>query len=131
MIQEFRAHGGSVVECAGMPLLLLNTTGARSGQPHVTPLAYLADGDRLLIFAANGGRLGQPAWYHHLVTHPDVTVEVGIEHFAAKALVLTGEDRDRLSAKQASVDRRFAEFQTNTGRPIPVIALLRTEKGAV
>lgn len=129
--QEFRAHGGSVTEFAGTPLLLLTTIGARSGQQYVTPLAYLADGDRLLIFAANGGRPTHPAWYHNLVAHPDVTVEVGTGHFAAKALVLTGEERDRLYAKQASVDQRFAEFQANTVRTIPVIALLRTEKGDV
>jgi deazaflavin-dependent oxidoreductase (nitroreductase family) len=131
IIQEFRAYGGSVAAFAGTPLLLLTTIGAKSEQQHVTPVAYLADGDHLLIFAANGGRPGQPDWYHNLVAHPDVTVEVGTEHFAARALVLTGEERDRLYTKQASVDRRFAEFQENTVRTIPVITLLRTEKGAL
>ena len=101
IIQEFRAHGGNVAEFAGTPLLLLTTIGAKSGQKHVTPVGYLADGDRLLIFAANGGRPRQPDWYYNLVAHPDVTVQVGTEEFAARALVLTGEERNRFYAKQA------------------------------
>ena len=125
-IEAFRANGGKV---GGMwearPLLLLTTTGAKSGQRHTTPTMYLRDGDRLLIFASKGGAPTNPAWYHNLVTHPQVTVEVGSETYEATATILTGEERDRLYARQAELYPQFGEYQANTTRKIPVIALER------
>ena len=126
MIDEFRANGGKVGGMwEGRPLLLLTTTGARSGQRHTTPTMYLRDSDRLLIFATKGGAPSHPDWYHNLAAHPQVTVEVGKETYEATATVLKGEERDRLYARQAELYPQFGEYQKRTTRKIPVIALER------
>ena len=126
IIEEFRANGGKVGGMwEGRRLLLLTTTGAKSGQRRTNPLAYLPDGDRLLIFASKAGAPTNPDWYHNLVAHPDVTVEVGAETYEATAAVLAGEERDRLYAKQAQVSPAFADYQAKTTRAIPVVALSR------
>jgi deazaflavin-dependent oxidoreductase (nitroreductase family) len=126
VLEEFRANEGKVGGMwEGRPLLLLTTTGAKSGQRRTTPVMYLHDGDRLLVFASKGGAPTHPAWYHNLLTHPNVTVEVGPETYEATATVLTGEQRDRLYAKQARLFPQFGEYQTKTTRTIPVIALER------
>jgi deazaflavin-dependent oxidoreductase (nitroreductase family) len=123
-IEAFRANGGKVGGMwEGRPLLLLTTTGAKSGQRRTTPTMYLRDGDRLLIFASKSGAPTHPAWYHNLVAHPQVTVEVGSETYEATATILTGEERDRLYARQAELYPQFGEYQANTTRKIPVIAL--------
>jgi deazaflavin-dependent oxidoreductase (nitroreductase family) len=101
-IEAFRANGGKVGGMwEGRPLLLLTTSGAKSGRRHTTPTMYLADGDRLLIFASKSGAPTNPDWYHNLLVHPEVTVEVGTETYEATATPLTGEERDRLFARQA------------------------------
>jgi deazaflavin-dependent oxidoreductase (nitroreductase family) len=121
IVQEYRATGGSVPGFGGSSgMLLLTTTGARSGHRRTTPMMYRRDGDRLVVFASNIGSKGHPAWYHNLVAHPDVTVEVGSERFDATAVVTTGEERDRLWRLFP-----FPEHQEKTDRQIPVIALER------
>src|SRR5204862_4672414 len=126
MIEEFRTNKGKVGGFwEGKPLLLLTTTGAKSGQRRTAPTMYLRDGDRLLIFATKGGAPTNPAWYHNLVAHPQVTVEVGTETYQARAVVTTGEARDRLYARNAAALPVFAEYQQKTSRRIPVIALER------
>lgn len=126
IIEEFRANKGKVGgPFEGAPMLLLTTTGAKSGKRHTTPLVYLPDNDRLIIFASKGGAPTDPDWYYNLVAHPQVTVEVGAETFDATAIVLTGEERDRLYNRQAQVNPVFADFQAKTTRMIPVIALQR------
>jgi deazaflavin-dependent oxidoreductase (nitroreductase family) len=125
-IEAFRANGGKVGGMwEGRPLLLLTTTGAKSGQRRTNPTMYLADGGRLLVFASKGGAPINPDWYHNLLAHPEVTVEVGGETYEATATVLTGEEHDRLYARQAELYPQFAEYQTKTTRKIPVIALER------
>jgi deazaflavin-dependent oxidoreductase (nitroreductase family) len=125
-IEEFRANGGKVGGMwEGRPLLLLTTTGAKSGQRRTRPVMYLRDGDRLLVFASKGGAPTNPDWYHNLVAHPEVTVEVGTENYEATATPLTGEERDRLFAKQAGLYPQFGAYQARTTRKIPVIALER------
>ena len=125
-IEAFRSNGGKVGGMwEGRPLLLLTTTGARSGQRRTNPVMYLADGDRLLIFASKGGAPGNPDWYYNLLAHPQVTVEVGTETYEATASVLSGEERDRLYARQAELYPQFADYQARTTRKIPVIALQR------
>jgi len=104
-------------------MLLLTTTGAKSGTLRTTPLVYLPDGDRLVVIASKGGAPTHPAWYHNLVAHPDVTVEVGSEMLPVRAAVLSGEERDRLYARQAALRPAFAEYQAKTTRRIPVVAL--------
>ena len=131
VIEEFRTHAGKVGgPFEGRPMLLLTTTGAKSGQRHTTPLVYLPDGDRRLIFATKGGAPTNPDWYYNLVAHPQVTVEVGngnggTETYEATATVITGQERDQLYAKQVQANPAFGDYQTKTSRVIPVIALER------
>jgi deazaflavin-dependent oxidoreductase (nitroreductase family) len=126
LIEEFRAHGGKVGGMwEGTPLLLLTTAGARSGERRTTPMAYLPDGDRLIVWASNGGSPRNPDWYHNLLAHPQVTVEVGTETFDAIAVVTADAERDRLWARGVAVYPSLAEHQAKTTRQIPVIALSR------
>jgi deazaflavin-dependent oxidoreductase (nitroreductase family) len=123
VIDSFRANSGKVEQ--GMSLLLLTTTGAKSGQQRTTPVAYSTDGDRFIILASKGGAPTNPAWYSNLVAHPTVTVEVGAEQFQARATVAEGSERERLFAQHAQLMPGFAEYQQKTTRQIPVIILER------
>ena len=130
IIEGFRANGGKVGgQFEGAPMLLLTTTGAKTGRRLTSPLVYARDGDRLLVFASNAGAPTNPAWYHNLVANPTATVEVGTEMFEARATVVTGAERDRLYAEQASRMPGFATYQQNTTRVIPVVALERQPRG--
>jgi deazaflavin-dependent oxidoreductase (nitroreductase family) len=124
VIEEFRRTGGQTGGTGRT--LLLTTTGARSGRERTVPLAYLADGDRLLIFGSRAGSGKHPDWYWNLRNNPIVTVEVGAEKYRARATPLEGEERDRLFARQKKVMPIFAEYESRTKRIIPVIALERT-----
>ena len=123
VIAAFRANGGKVQ--GPNSLILLTTTGARSGQPRTNPVAYSTDGDRLIIIASKGGAPTNPDWYFNLVAHPTVTVELGTERFQAHATVAEGEERDRLYAHHAELMPGFAEYQEKTTRKIPVVILER------
>ena len=122
VIDELRANGGKDPE---RTLLILTTTGARSGKPFTTPLAYQRDGDRLLVFASKAGDPKHPDWYHNLVANPEVTVEVLGETFQARATTLVGEERDRFYAKQVADSPVFGDYEKKTTRVIPVVALER------
>ncbi|MEE8442830.1 MAG: nitroreductase/quinone reductase family protein, partial [Dehalococcoidia bacterium] len=89
------------------------------------PLMYLLDNDRLVVFASKGEAPTNPEWFHNLVANPRVVVEVGTETFEAEAVVVTGEERDRLYAKQAELFPQFAGYAQGTTRTIPVVALVR------
>lgn len=124
VIEEFRANGGKVGGMMeGAPVLILHTTGAKTGREIISPLIYHAEGDRLLIFAAKGGDDVNPAWYHNLVANPDVTVELGTETTAMRATVITGMERDRIYAEQVERMPAAGDYQRRTSRVIPVIAL--------
>jgi deazaflavin-dependent oxidoreductase (nitroreductase family) len=124
VIEEFRANHGKVGgHFEGAPLLLLHTTGARSGKTRINPMMYLADAGRYLVFASKAGSDSNPAWYHNLLAHPEVRIEVGDETFAAQAVELRGEERDTYFAEQARRYPGFAGYQEKTDRIIPVIAL--------
>jgi len=127
LIKEFRANGGKVLSgpFVNAPLLLLTTTGAKSGRPFTTPLVYTKDGDRIVIIASKGGFQTNPAWFHNLKAHPTVTIELGKEKFQAKAVITTDPERQRLFDAQAKVMPNFTEYQKATTRQIPVIALQR------
>ena len=126
IIDEFRANGGAVAgQFASVPLLLLTTTGAKSGQSRTNPLAYLADGDRCIIIASYAGGPKNPPWYYNLAANADVTVEVGSETFAAQATVLDEPERTEMYNRVADAMPAFAEYQSKTTRLIPVIALTR------
>jgi deazaflavin-dependent oxidoreductase (nitroreductase family) len=95
VIEEFRTSGGHLSgDFAGAPLLLLHTRGAKSNAERVNPVMYLEDGKRLFVFASKAGSDSNPDWYYNLVAHPEVTVELNDETFAATAVVLDGEERD-------------------------------------
>ena len=124
VIEEFRANGGTVGGTLGStPLLLLGTTGARSGRPRTTPLAYRRVGGRLYVIASSGGRPAHPGWYFNLRAHPEVTVEIGDERFAGTATVLEGAERDRVFAAIAARSPDAGRYQAQVVRTIPVIAL--------
>jgi deazaflavin-dependent oxidoreductase (nitroreductase family) len=128
LIDEFRANGGKVGGMwEGTPLLLLTTAGAKSGQLRTTPMGYMADGDRLIVFASSGGTPTHPDWYHNLVAHPQVTIEVGTETFDAIAVVTEDAERDKLWTQGVALYPSLAEHQAKTTRQIPVIALSRQE----
>ncbi|HZS24382.1 MAG TPA: nitroreductase family deazaflavin-dependent oxidoreductase [Gaiellaceae bacterium] len=126
IIEEFRANEGRVGgRWEGRDLLLLTTTGRKSGRPHTTPMVYTRDGDRLLVYASKAGAPTHPDWYLNLVANPRVTVEVGAERYEATATPLEREERDRAFAAQAERVPTFAEYQQKTNRVIPVVALVR------
>jgi deazaflavin-dependent oxidoreductase (nitroreductase family) len=123
VIETFRANGGVVP--GPNRLLLLTTTGARSGQERTTPVAYSTDGDRLVIVASKGGADTNPDWYFNLLAHPTVTVELGAERFQARASVAGEDERERLYARHAELMPGFAEYPQKTERKIPVVLLER------
>ena len=126
IIEEFRSNAGQVGgQFAGAPLLLLTTTGAKSGHEYTTPVMYLADDDRLVVFASKAGAPTNPDWYHNLVANGSAKVEVGTETFTVDAEVASRPERDRLYGIQAERYPGFAEYQEKTSRVIPVVILRR------
>ena len=126
LIEDFRANRNKVGgPFEGRRLLLLTTTGARSGKPRTTPMMYIPDGERLLVIASNAGAPAHPDWYRNLLAHPQVTVEVGTETFEATAAVAEGEERQRLWTRIVELYPFFAEHQAKITRQIPVIVLSR------
>ncbi|MER6091433.1 nitroreductase/quinone reductase family protein [Streptomyces bluensis] len=131
VIEEFRANRGRVGgHFEGARLILLTTTGARTGTPHTTPVGFLHDGDgRILVIASAGGSPKHPDWFRNLVAHPRVTVESGAFTYEAEAVVLTGKERDQAFARAVESDPGWAEYQARTDRVIPVVALREIAKG--
>lgn len=126
IIAEFRANKGVVGEpFAGAPLLLLGTTGAKSGAARTNPLAYVNDGDRLVVIASFAGAANNPPWYHNLLANPEVTVEVGDDKYQARASVVDEPERSALYQKMVAAMPIFEEYKAKTSRVIPVIALTR------
>ena len=126
VIEEFRANDGKVGgHFENIPLLLLHTMGAKSGEPRLNPVAYMADGERYVIVASKGGSPTHPAWYYNLVAHPEVTVEVGTETFQAHADVVQEPERTELFGKVSTQYPGFAEYERKTTRVIPVVVLTR------
>ena len=125
VIEEFRANDGKVGgPFEGAPVLLLTTVGAKSRERRTTPVMYLPDGERMIIFASLGGAPNNPAWFHNLVANPSTTVEVGSDTVEVNAVVTSGEERDRLFDQQAALYPQFADYAQKTTRQIPVVALV-------
>ena len=125
-IEEFRANKGKVGGFwEGRPLLLITTTGAKSGRHHTNPVMYMREDGHLYIFASKGGAPAHPDWYHNLLAHPAVTVELEDEKFNATAKPVKGEERDEIYARWARQYPQFQEYQEKTSRKIPVIELER------
>jgi deazaflavin-dependent oxidoreductase (nitroreductase family) len=126
IITEFRANHGRVGgPFAGMNLLLLTHTGAKSGRSYTTPLAYTRDGDHFVIIASKGGAPNHPDWYYNLLAHPDVQVEIGDDTFPVHAAATSGTERRRLYDQQAAQYPVFKEYEAKTTREIPVFVLSR------
>ena len=126
IVEEFRANGGKVGgRFANRPMMILTTTGAKSGLPRTVPLVYTMDGDRIVIIASKGGAPTHPDWYHNLIANREVTVEIGTERFDARARVTEGEERDRLYDAMAAQMPFFAEYKRTTERRIPLVVLER------
>jgi deazaflavin-dependent oxidoreductase (nitroreductase family) len=127
IIDEFRANEGVVGgPFEGAPVVLLTTTGAKSGKSRTNPLVGQMDDDgTMYVFASKGGAPTNPDWYHNLVANPEVEVEFGTDRFEATAEIVTGEHRNEIFARQAAAFPGFAEYQQNTDRVIPVVALRR------
>jgi deazaflavin-dependent oxidoreductase (nitroreductase family) len=125
IIEEFRANEGNVGgSFTGAPILLLHTTGAKTGRERVNPMMYLdLDGHRY-VFASKAGADTNPDWYWNLVAHADVTVEVGTDIYEVSARPVTGDDRDQVYSEQARRYPGFAEYEQKTSRVIPVVELI-------
>jgi deazaflavin-dependent oxidoreductase (nitroreductase family) len=126
IIDEFHANKGLVGGMFdGMPLLLMHTTGAKSGQTRTIPVVYTKDGDNFVVIASKGGADTNPDWYHNLVAHPDVKIEVGTDTFDAHATEAKDSERERLYAQQADLYPQFNDYKSKTSRTIPVFVLKR------
>ena len=125
-IDEFRANGGKVGgQFEGFPLLLLTSTGAKSGQRRVNPVAYFDIDDRIYIVGSSAGRDRDPAWAFNIRAHPEASVEIGTEPAkAVTARELPREERDRVYAVVAERAPGFADYETRTDRVIPVFELV-------
>lgn len=126
IIEEFRANEGRVGgNFEGAPVLLLHTTGARSGTERVNPMMFLNEDDRIYVFASKAGAETHPDWFHNLRANPRVSVELGTEHYEATAVILDEAERSRVYAEQATRFPGFADYQNKTTRVIPVVELVR------
>ena len=128
VIEEFRANGGKVKGWA--PLILLTTTGAKTGQARIIPLMHVPYDNGVLAVASKGGAEKDPEWYKNILAQPHVTVEVGSEKFETTARVLTGEERAKAFEKAVEVFQPYGEYQKKAPREIPVILLERRANGA-
>jgi deazaflavin-dependent oxidoreductase (nitroreductase family) len=126
IIDEFRTNGGKVGgEWDGSHLLLLHSTGAKTGRHRVNPVGYRRDGDRFVVLGSNGGAPTHPDWYYNLRANPQVTVEVGSERFDARARVAANDERDRLWREFKNEVPVLADYEQKTSRQIPVVVLER------
>ena len=128
VIEEFRANGGVVGGgFEGVLLVLITTVGAKTGNPRTNPAVYLRDGERILLFATNSGGPKNPGWFHNLLAHPQVTIEIGenggVRTHRARAVPLQGAERDDFYELQAQRDPTFRQYEATTSRTIPVVAL--------
>jgi deazaflavin-dependent oxidoreductase (nitroreductase family) len=126
IMEEFHANGGKVGgRFAGVDILILTSTGRKSGQMRWNPIAYSTDRDRYIIVASKGGAPTSPDWYHNLVANGSAVIEVGNDVIPVEATIATGAERDRLYAQHATRMPAFTDYAKNTTRTIPVIVLTR------
>ncbi len=126
IIEEFRANDGKVGGVfEGQTILLLHTTGAKSGKERINPVVCLSDNDRYVIIASKGGAPTNPDWYHNIVANPQVNAEVGTEQFSATATIAQEPERTQLYEKMEAINPGFTEYKNKTDRVIPVVILER------
>ena len=124
IIEEFRANGGKVGgPFEGRTLLLLHSTGARTGHERVNPLAYRKEGDTYFVFASKGGAPDNPDWYHNLLANPETEIEVGTDTIKVRARDTKGQERDEVWGRQIVEFPAFGDYENKTTRTIPVVAL--------
>ena len=124
IINEFRANDGAVGgNFEGAPLLLLHSTGAKSGEERVHPIVYQAVGDDYAVFASKAGAPSHPAWFHNLVANPSASIEVGADTVPVTATVLEGDARATVWERQKELMPGFADYEKATDRVIPVVLL--------
>jgi deazaflavin-dependent oxidoreductase (nitroreductase family) len=125
MIKQHRRSGDKF---QGLDLLYLTTTGAKTGQKRMTPVAYFADGDGWLVVASSAGAARHPGWYHNMAAHPDqIWIELGGEQFRVVAEQLDGARREAALQRITGEQPRYAKYQQKTDRVLPVIRLSRAE----
>ncbi|WP_199253378.1 nitroreductase family deazaflavin-dependent oxidoreductase [Mycolicibacterium mengxianglii] len=128
IVEEFRANGGKVGgPFAGADLLLLHTTGAKSGKPRLSPLAYFTIDGKMLILGSYAGAPRDPAWVHNLRANPRAHIEVGTDEYDVTVRELPLEERDELYPKVVAAAPGFGEYQSKTSRVIPLFELTRTQ----
>jgi len=124
IVAKFRANGGEVAEF-GADLLVLTTTGAKSGQPRLSPLGYLTIDGKTIVFGSYAGAPKDPAWVHNLRADPRAHIEVGTESYDVLAREVPADERDQLVSKVVALTPVFAEYQAKTSRVIPLFELQR------
>ncbi|MCB0112196.1 MAG: nitroreductase family deazaflavin-dependent oxidoreductase [Caldilineaceae bacterium] len=125
----YRISGGKLAsEIANLPILLITTTGRKSGKPHTNPVVYLKEGQDFLVAASVGGMDWHPSWYFNLKELPQAKIKVGNQTFAVQATITSGDERDRLYEKFKAASNNFAKYEKNTSRVIPVIRLTPTQR---
>ena len=127
IIADFRANGGQITvgRLAGASMLLMTTTGAKTGEPRTAPVGYHREGDSYIVVGSNAGRDEQPAWLANVRKNPLVTVEVGTEKFQARARITEGAERSRLLDDRIAAVPQFGDYQKMTARELPVLVLDR------
>jgi deazaflavin-dependent oxidoreductase (nitroreductase family) len=125
LIEDMREHEGRVTQgpMAGRPLMVLTTTGARTGKLRTAIVTYTRDDGRYVIAGSKSGAPTHPAWFHNLIANPVVTVEAGGKTFQARATVTEGPERDRLWNQHATERPEFRDYPNKTSRVIPMIVL--------
>jgi deazaflavin-dependent oxidoreductase (nitroreductase family) len=128
LIEDMRAHGGRVTSgpLEGHPLLLLWSTGAKTGERRRAILTYSRDGDDYVVAGTAGGAPTAPSWFHNLEAHPEVVFEVGNARFTGRATIVEGQERDRLWDQHVAALPHFAAYPEQTGRVIPMVRLTGT-----
>jgi deazaflavin-dependent oxidoreductase (nitroreductase family) len=126
LINDLRTNGKPTSgPFLGREVLILTTKGAKSGEVRETPLVYTRDGNHYVIVASKGGAPTHPSWYHNLVKHPEVSIELGKEKFSARAHIADGDEYERLYTQHADINPGFHDYRKRTTRKIPVIVLER------
>jgi F420H(2)-dependent quinone reductase len=126
----YRTSGGRLgARLAGLDMLLLTTTGRRTGRPRTLPLACFRAGEDLLVVASNGGQDRDPAWWKNLQVQPEARVQLGAEQFRVRARPARGEERERLWSRLKRENPVYARYERRTAREIPVVVLERLPAG--
>jgi deazaflavin-dependent oxidoreductase (nitroreductase family) len=125
----YQTTGGRIGHYLGnVPVLLLTTTGRKTGKQHITPLTYATDGENIILIASNGGSLNHPSWWLNLQAHPETMIQVGNKKLQLKASEAPDEDRSRLWKKAEQIYPGYARYQQKTPRKIPVVVLSPIQK---